>query len=135
MRHKLLKLLSIIGLVFITNTASAQTTCSFIQPSFTNMFGDIVGGKEYFTSTVVSIICPPGVTYTLKPNLDYIQNGNSILLYQDSAYTKRMSANPIVGTGTGNQIDIPIYAQATSGQGFVYKTGAMTGSITLTLTY
>jgi spore coat protein U-like protein len=135
MKRVLLKVLSIVVLLFMSNTAFAQSTCSFTQPSFVGAFGDITGGDEYFTSTTVSINCSAGLSYSLKPNIDYVSNGNSIILYQDSAYTKRLGTNPIVGVGTGGIVNIPIYLKATSLQKFVYKLGLISGPITMTITY
>ena len=135
MKQMLSKFLSIVVLLFISNTAFAQSTCSFTQPSFVGAFGDIRGGDEYFTSTTVSINCSAGLSYTLKPNIDYVSNGNLLMLYQDAAYTKRLGTNQIVGVGTGGIVNIPIYLKATSGQGFVYKLGLISGPITMTLTY
>jgi hypothetical protein len=149
MKNKFKKLLAVASLAMmvsvpsfaeqadITVSGSVGDGCMFLQPTYTLAFGDILGGTKPNRTVPISVLCSTGFPYTLSTNLDYINQvaGNSIFFYSDVALTQRLTANPITGTGTGNQIDIPIYAQATSGQGFVYKTGAMTGSITLTLTY
>jgi spore coat protein U-like protein len=121
----------------ITVTGSVGDGCLFNSPTYTLAFGDILGGTAPKRTAPISILCSTNFPYTLSTAVDYIQQagGNSIFLYKDAAYTQRFGTNSITGTGTGNSVDIPLYAIATSGQGFVYKTGAMTGSITLTLTY
>jgi len=121
----------------ITVTGSVGNGCLFGSTTYTLAFGDILGGTAPKRTAPIAILCSTDFPYTLSTAVDFINQagGNSIFLYKDAGYTQRFGTNPITGNGTGNSVDIPLYAIATSGAGFVYKTGAMSGAITLTLTY